>query len=235
MQMDNSSLNKVCEKDMYPFLKVEGELGSLMGYQYKCFLRLPKEYSQVRMSENDEEKTGFHTEEGVYCFTHMAKGQKNSAATLQRMMYKALAEQKWQNVEDSSSVINILPETSASSRSNDAQTLTSMTHLLSLTSFPKPRQVHVQMTLRLSRDSSSVINILLETSARSRANDAQTLTMKSSNQHVYFVYNSSCSLAFAVYKLAFRCPTLEMMMNELEYYPRVAAGLSCCRKLLKPD
>ncbi|GJY58160.1 reverse transcriptase domain-containing protein [Tanacetum coccineum] len=57
-------------KDIYPFLEVEEKLGSLIGYQYKCFLRLPKEDSHVRMSENDEEKMGFHTEEGVYCFTH---------------------------------------------------------------------------------------------------------------------------------------------------------------------
>nr|GEW02693.1 reverse transcriptase domain-containing protein [Tanacetum cinerariifolium] len=45
VQIDYSSLNKVCSKDMYP---------------------LPEE-------EDDEEKTGFHTEEGIYCFTHMPK------------------------------------------------------------------------------------------------------------------------------------------------------------------
>ncbi|GJV61096.1 reverse transcriptase domain-containing protein [Tanacetum coccineum] len=68
----------------------EEELASLMGYRYKCFLWLPKDNNQIRMAEDDEEKTGFHTEEGVYCFTHMPKGLKNSAATLQRMMEKAL-------------------------------------------------------------------------------------------------------------------------------------------------
>ncbi|GJV74225.1 hypothetical protein Tco_1494220 [Tanacetum coccineum] len=65
---------------MYP-LPEEGEgLASLMGYPYKCFLRLPKEYSQIRMAEGDEEKTGFHTEEG-------------------RMMEKVLADQRGRNVE----------------------------------------------------------------------------------------------------------------------------------------
>nr|GEU30316.1 hypothetical protein [Tanacetum cinerariifolium] len=57
------------------------------------------ENSQIRMVEGDEEKTGFHTEEGVYCFTHMLRGLKNSAATLQRMIEKVLADQKGQNVE----------------------------------------------------------------------------------------------------------------------------------------
>ncbi|GKD15208.1 reverse transcriptase domain-containing protein, partial [Tanacetum coccineum] len=92
VQVDYSSLNKVCAKDMYPFPEEGEELASIMGYPYKCFLRLPKEYSQIRMAEDDEEKTGFHTEEGVYCFTHMPRELKNSAATLQRMMEKGLVQ-----------------------------------------------------------------------------------------------------------------------------------------------
>ncbi|GKA09204.1 reverse transcriptase domain-containing protein [Tanacetum coccineum] len=87
------------EKDMYPFSEEGEELASLIGYPYKCFLRLLKEYSQIKMAEDDEEKTGFHTEEGVYCFTHMPKELKNSAATLQRMMEKVLADQRGRNVE----------------------------------------------------------------------------------------------------------------------------------------
>ncbi|GJU68132.1 hypothetical protein Tco_1254391 [Tanacetum coccineum] len=81
-------------------IRKEGEeLASLMEYPYKCFLRLPNKNSQIRMAENDEEKTGFHTEERVYCFTHMPKELKNSATTLQRMMEKVLADQKGRNVE----------------------------------------------------------------------------------------------------------------------------------------
>ncbi|GJV66786.1 hypothetical protein Tco_1482295 [Tanacetum coccineum] len=76
VQVDYFSLNKVCAKDMYPFPKEGKELASLMGYPYKCFLRLPKEYNQIRIAENDEEKTGFQTGEGVYCFTHMPKELK---------------------------------------------------------------------------------------------------------------------------------------------------------------
>ncbi|GKB23408.1 hypothetical protein Tco_0862809 [Tanacetum coccineum] len=91
VQMDYSSLNKACPKDMYPFSEEGEELASIRGYPYKCFLRLSKEYSQIRMAEDDEEKTWFHTE-GVYCFTHIPKELKNSAATLQRMMEKALAD-----------------------------------------------------------------------------------------------------------------------------------------------
>ncbi|GKF02840.1 hypothetical protein Tco_0029763, partial [Tanacetum coccineum] len=56
VQVDYSSLNKVCAKDMYPFPEEGEELASIMGYPYKCFLRLLKEYNQIRMAEDDEEK-----------------------------------------------------------------------------------------------------------------------------------------------------------------------------------
>nr|GEW27555.1 reverse transcriptase domain-containing protein [Tanacetum cinerariifolium] len=64
VQIDYSSLNKVCAKDTYPLPEEGEELASLMGYPYKYFLRLLKEYSQIRMAEDDKEKTSFHTEEG---------------------------------------------------------------------------------------------------------------------------------------------------------------------------
>ncbi|GJV72408.1 reverse transcriptase domain-containing protein [Tanacetum coccineum] len=99
VQMDYSGLNKACAKDMYPLLEEGEELASLMGYPYKCFLQLPKEYNQIRMAEGDAENTGFHTEEGVYCFTHMPKELKNFTATLQRMMEKVLTDQRGWNVE----------------------------------------------------------------------------------------------------------------------------------------
>ncbi|GJU25827.1 hypothetical protein Tco_1164448 [Tanacetum coccineum] len=55
--------------------------------------------NQIRMTEDDEEKTAFHAEEGIYCFTHIPKELKNSAATLQRMMEEVLAEQRGRNLE----------------------------------------------------------------------------------------------------------------------------------------
>ncbi|GKB57221.1 hypothetical protein Tco_0913407 [Tanacetum coccineum] len=76
VQVDYSSLNKVCAKDMYPFSEEGEELALVMEYMYKCFLRLLKENSQIRMAENDEQNTGFHTKEGVYYFTHMPKELK---------------------------------------------------------------------------------------------------------------------------------------------------------------
>ncbi|GKA23074.1 hypothetical protein Tco_0709036 [Tanacetum coccineum] len=67
VHMDYSSLNKVCAKDMYPFPEVEEELESLMGYQYKCFLRLPKECSQVRIYPPKDDGQGVRGIKGAKC------------------------------------------------------------------------------------------------------------------------------------------------------------------------
>ncbi|GKE36365.1 hypothetical protein Tco_1459770 [Tanacetum coccineum] len=54
VQVNYSSHNKVCAKDMYLFLEEEEGLASIMGYLYRFFLRLLKEYSQIRMTKDDE-------------------------------------------------------------------------------------------------------------------------------------------------------------------------------------
>nr|GEU41637.1 hypothetical protein [Tanacetum cinerariifolium] len=51
------------------------------------------------MFEGDEEKTAFHTEDGVYRHAHMPKGLKNSGATYQRMMDRVPTEKKGRTVE----------------------------------------------------------------------------------------------------------------------------------------
>ncbi|GKC00248.1 reverse transcriptase domain-containing protein [Tanacetum coccineum] len=56
-------------------IKLVNELALLMGYRYRCFLRLPKDNSQIRMTEDDEEKTGFYTEEGLVASA--GKGMKD--------------------------------------------------------------------------------------------------------------------------------------------------------------
>nr|GEW24920.1 reverse transcriptase domain-containing protein [Tanacetum cinerariifolium] len=48
-----------------------------------------KGYHQIQLAEADEEKTAFHTGQGVYCYTKMPSGLKNAGATYQRVMDKA--------------------------------------------------------------------------------------------------------------------------------------------------
>ncbi|GKE32377.1 reverse transcriptase domain-containing protein [Tanacetum coccineum] len=51
------------------------------------------------MAESDEEKTAFHTNKGVYCYTKMPFGLKNAGATYQRLVDKAFNSQVGRNIE----------------------------------------------------------------------------------------------------------------------------------------
>ncbi|GJU31308.1 reverse transcriptase domain-containing protein [Tanacetum coccineum] len=51
------------------------------------------------MAESDEEKTAFHTSQGVYCYTKMPFGLKNVSATYQRLVDKAFDSQVGRNIE----------------------------------------------------------------------------------------------------------------------------------------
>ena len=62
------------------------------------FLDAYSGYHQIRMKEEDEEKTAFITPLGVYCYTTMPFGLKNAGATYQRMMQDCLKKQIGRNV-----------------------------------------------------------------------------------------------------------------------------------------
>ncbi|GJY31040.1 reverse transcriptase domain-containing protein [Tanacetum coccineum] len=69
MCVDFTDLNKACLQDCYPLPEIDWKVESLCGYPFKCFLDAYKGYHQIQMAESDEEKTAFHTSQGVYCYT----------------------------------------------------------------------------------------------------------------------------------------------------------------------
>ncbi|GJY88583.1 hypothetical protein Tco_0503211 [Tanacetum coccineum] len=81
MCIDFKNLNLACPKDYYPFLDIDGKIKSVVGFRYKCFLDAYKGYHQVQMAQDDEEKTTFYTDRGMYCYTKMPFGLKNTGAT----------------------------------------------------------------------------------------------------------------------------------------------------------
>ncbi|GJU11437.1 reverse transcriptase domain-containing protein [Tanacetum coccineum] len=81
MYVDFTDLNKACPQDCYPLPEIDWKVESLCGYPFKCFLDAYKGYHQIQMAEADEEKTTFHTPQGVYCYTKMPFGLKNARAT----------------------------------------------------------------------------------------------------------------------------------------------------------
>ncbi|KAD4586584.1 hypothetical protein E3N88_24185 [Mikania micrantha] len=92
-------LNRACPKDNYPLPEIDLKVDSLAEFPVKCFLDAYKVYHQVQMAEEDENKTAFHTDIGIFCYKKMPFGLKNAGATYQRMMDIVFKDQIGKNVE----------------------------------------------------------------------------------------------------------------------------------------
>nr|GEY96061.1 reverse transcriptase domain-containing protein [Tanacetum cinerariifolium] len=114
MCVDFMDLNKACPQNCYPLLEIDWKVESLCGYPFKsfldaykgyhqiqlyCLLDAYKGYHQIQLAEPDEEKTAFHTGQGVYCYVKIPFGLKNAGATYQRLMDKAFKSQIGRNIE----------------------------------------------------------------------------------------------------------------------------------------
>nr|GFA00629.1 reverse transcriptase domain-containing protein [Tanacetum cinerariifolium] len=87
----------IMREDCYPFSEIDWKVESLFGYPFKCFLDAYKGYHQIQLAESDEEKTAFHTVQGVCCYTKMPFSLKNVGTTYQRLVDKAFDNQIGQN------------------------------------------------------------------------------------------------------------------------------------------
>ncbi|GJX66934.1 reverse transcriptase domain-containing protein [Tanacetum coccineum] len=99
MCVDFKDLNKACPQDGYPLPEIDWKVESLCGYPFKCFLDAYKGYHQIKMAEEDEEKTAFITSQGIFCYTKMPFGLKNVGATYQRLVDRAFQKQIGRNLE----------------------------------------------------------------------------------------------------------------------------------------
>nr|GEW46848.1 reverse transcriptase domain-containing protein [Tanacetum cinerariifolium] len=72
------------------------EAGIMREVYYHDWLSNPV---MIQLAETDEEKTTFHTGQGVYCYTKMPFGLKNAGATYQRLMDKAFESQVGRNIK----------------------------------------------------------------------------------------------------------------------------------------
>ncbi|GJR01693.1 reverse transcriptase domain-containing protein [Tanacetum coccineum] len=99
MCIDFKDLNKACPKDLYPLPEINWKIESLMGFKYKCFLDSYKGYHQIHIAKKDEEKTTFHTDEGVFCYIKIPFGLKNAKATYQRLVDTIFEGQIGRNLE----------------------------------------------------------------------------------------------------------------------------------------
>ena len=86
MCVDFTDLNKACLKDSYPLPRIEQLVNSTAGHQLLSFIDAFSRYNQIKMDEDDQEKTFFITSQGLFCYKVMPFGLKNVGATYQRLV-----------------------------------------------------------------------------------------------------------------------------------------------------
>ena len=99
MCVDFIDLNKACPKDSYPLLRVDVLVDSTARHQLLSFMDAFSSYNQIRMHEDDQEKTSFVTNQGLFCYRIMPFELKNAGATYQRLMNRMFAPQIGRNVQ----------------------------------------------------------------------------------------------------------------------------------------
>ncbi|KAJ4821053.1 Pol-polyprotein [Rhynchospora pubera] len=86
--IDFTDLNKACPKDPFPLPNIDALVDSTAGFSHLSIVDANAGYHQIKMCTEDEEKTSFLTEKGIYCYKVMPFGLKNAGAEYQRMVNK---------------------------------------------------------------------------------------------------------------------------------------------------
>ena len=66
--MDFMDLNKACLKDSFPLLRIDRLVDSTAGHKLLTFMNAFSGYNQIKMAEEDQEKTTFITSQWLYCY-----------------------------------------------------------------------------------------------------------------------------------------------------------------------
>ena len=99
MCVEFTDLNKACSKDSYPLLRVDILVDSTAQHQLLNFMDVFSGYNQIRMHEDNQEKTSFVTSQGLFYYKVMPFGLKNEGAMYQRLMNKMFAQQIGRTVQ----------------------------------------------------------------------------------------------------------------------------------------
>ena len=92
MCVDFSDLNKACPKDSYPLPRIDQLVDSTAGHKLLTFMDTFSGYNQIKMAEEDQEKTAFITSQGLYCYKVMPFRLKNAGVMYQRLVNKMFSQ-----------------------------------------------------------------------------------------------------------------------------------------------
>ena len=99
MCMDFTDLNKACPNDSFPLPRIDQLVDSTTRHKLLTFMDAFSGYNQIKMAEEDQEKTAFITSQGLYCYKVMPFRLKNAGATYQRLVNKMFNRQIGRNME----------------------------------------------------------------------------------------------------------------------------------------
>ncbi|CAL5431972.1 unnamed protein product [Camellia sinensis] len=98
--VDFRDLNKSCPKDEFPLPHIDTLVDATSGHQMFSFMDGFSGYNQIKMAEEDAEKTVFRTSLRNFFYTVMPFGLKNAGATYQRAMTAIFHDMIHHEVED---------------------------------------------------------------------------------------------------------------------------------------
>lgn len=86
MCIDFTDLNKTCPNDSFPLPIIDQLVDAIAGYEMLSFIDAYSGYSQIKIHEDDQEKTYFITSRGLCYYEVMPFGLKNIGVMYQRMV-----------------------------------------------------------------------------------------------------------------------------------------------------
>jgi hypothetical protein len=92
MCIDFTDLNKCCPKVDFPLTIIDQIIDSAASCDIMAMLDCFSGYHQIWLHKEDEEKTSFMTQFGIYCYMRISEGLRNACPTFYRMMKVALKD-----------------------------------------------------------------------------------------------------------------------------------------------
>ena len=92
MGVDFTDLDKAYPKDSFPLPRIDQLVDSTAGHKLLMFIDTFSRYNQIKIAEEDQEKTVFITSQRLYYYKVMPFGLKNARATYQRLVNKMFSK-----------------------------------------------------------------------------------------------------------------------------------------------